>query len=442
MNLNRRQFIQSLGVAAAACAWPGAVSAARRPNFVVIFADDLGYGDLACYGHPTIHTPHLDAMADDGIRMTSFYAAPVCSPSRAALLTGRYPVRCGMPGNTGPGGKAHLPESEVTIANVLGDAGYKSMAIGKWHLGHQRPDLFPTGRGFDSWYGLPYSNDMIKPWVQTDVPLHLYRDTESIESPVNQDTLTERYTDEAVRFIREAGDSPFFLYLAHSMPHLPLHTSDKFRGQSRSGLYGDVIETIDWSTGRVREALREAGVEDDTLVIFTSDNGPWLNLPDRMLQEDNRRWHGGSPGSLRGAKGTTYEGGVRVPMMACWPGRIPAGHRSDELASTLDVLPTLAAAAGASAPNDRTLDGSDILPHLEGNASSPNEYFYYFLGRTLQGVRDDTWKLRQESEDAPVELFHLNRDPREMYNVADDHPDVVARLQQRMRAFAETVHEA
>lgn len=444
-NMNRRHFLQTLGLGATACALGTGASAAsaRRPNVVVIFADDMGYGDLGCYGHPTIRTPNIDAMALDGVRMTSFYAAAsVCSPSRAALLTGRYPVRCGMPGNTGPNSESHLPESEVTIADVLRSDGYKTMAVGKWHLGHQRPELLPTGRGFDSWFGLPYSNDMIKPWVQTDKPLELFRDTEPIEHPVNQDTLTERYTDEAVNFIEGAGDSPFFLYLAHSMPHLPVRTSDRFRGTSRSGLYGDVIETIDWSVGRIRDALRTAGVEDDTLLVFTSDNGPWLNLPSRMLQEGNEHWHGGSPGPLRGAKATTYEGGMRVPMLACWPGQIPAGVRSDELATTMDLFPTIVEMTGAKDPDDRTIDGADILPLLTGGNDSPHDEFYYFRGSTLQAVRDETWKLRQEKSDAPVELYHLGRDPRELYNVAADHPEIVSQLQQRMQAFEVSVKES
>jgi len=441
--IDRRHFLQTLGLGVAAGALGTQTSIAqanRRPNVVVIFADDMGYGDLGCYGHPTIRTPHIDAIAADGVRMTSFYAAAsVCSPSRAALLTGRYPVRCGMPGNTGPDSKSHLPESELTVADVLGADGYKTMAVGKWHLGHQRPELLPTGRGFDHWFGLPYSNDMIKPWVQTDKPLQLFRDTEPIEHPVDQDTLTERYTDEAVKFIKGAGDSPFFLYLAHSMPHLPVRTSDRFRGTSRSGLYGDVIETIDWSTGQIRAALKEAGVEDDTLLIFTSDNGPWLNLPDRMLQEGNMHWHGGSPGPLRGSKATTYEGGMRVPMLASWPGRIPKGLQSDALATTLDLFPTIMAITDTDGPTDRTIDGSNVMRVLEGSESSPNELFYYFRGRNLQAVRDKTWKLRQENAEAPVELYHLGRDPRELYNVAADHPEIVARLRELMQEFARTV---
>jgi len=436
--------IAGLGAGALALQNPAFAAAPTKktPNVIIIFADDMGYGDLGCYGHPTIQTPQLDQMARDGVRFTSFYvAAPVCSPSRAALLTGRYPVRCGMPGNTGPDSKAHLPESEVTIADLLKTQDYRTMAIGKWHLGHQRPDLFPMGRGFDAWYGLPYSNDMRKPFVQTDVPLNLYRNNEPIEHPVNQDTLTERYTEEAVKFIMEQDDRPFFLYLAHSMPHLPVHTSEKFRGKSESGLYGDVIQTMDWSTGQIRQALQEKGIEQDTLLIFTSDNGPWLDLPERMLQEGNQPWHGGSPGPLRGSKGTTYEGGMRVPMIACWPGTLPAGKRSAQLASTMDFLPTVARLAGCDLPADRTIDGRDILPLLKGEEPSPHEYFYYFRGTRLQGVRHGDWKLRKESQDAETQLFHLGRDPREEYNVAQHHPDIVKSLTERMEAFKNEVKQ-
>ncbi len=444
--MNRRSFLRGAGLGAGLLAFPALAKAeaqnTRPPNIVIVFADDMGYGDLGCYGHPTIRTPHLDQMARDGVRLTSFYVgASVCSPSRAALLTGRYPVRCGMPGNTGPGSEKHLPQSEVTIANVLKDEGYRTMAVGKWHLGHQKPELLPTGRGFDAWYGLPYSNDMRKPWVQTDLPLQLYRDTEPIEHPVNQDTLTERYTEEAVKFIKESGEKPFFLYLAHSMPHLPVRTSDSFRGRSTCGLYGDVIETLDWSVGRIRDTLKEQGIEKDTLVIFTSDNGPWLDLPDRMLQEGNERWHGGSPGPLRGAKGTTYEGGPRVPMIACWPGQLPAGTRVDKVATSMDLFPTVARATGAYLPPGRTIDGRDVMPLLKDGAPSPHEYVYYFRGIQLQAVRDQTWKLRKENPRAPLELFHLDRDPSERYNVAERYPDIVARLQERMDAFRREVKE-
>jgi len=308
--MNRRSFLSSTAAGAvslsATRARPAdAADRPRRPNFVLVFADDLGYGDLSCYGHPTIRTPNLDRMAAEGIRLTSFYAAAsVCSPSRAGLLTGRYPVRCGQPGNLGPASTGGLRLSELLLPAALKPLGYTTMAIGKWHLGHT-PDYVPTARGFDSFFGLPYSNDMIPPFVKTDKPLHLFRDTESIEEPVDQDTLTERYVDEAVKFIRRSKGGPFFLYLPHSMPHLPVSTSERFRGKSRAGLYGDVIETIDWGMGRILETLKQERLERSTMVIFTSDNGPWLDLPDRMLQEGNERWHAGSKGLLRGHKGNT-----------------------------------------------------------------------------------------------------------------------------------------
>jgi arylsulfatase A len=444
--MDRRDFLKSAGITAGAACWPGLMQAASGeappPNVIIIFADDMGYGDLGCYGHPVIKTPHLDKMALEGVRLTSFYAAaPVCSPSRAALLTGRYPVRCGMPGNTGPGSNSHLPESEVTIANILKEKGYRTMAVGKWHLGHQRPDLLPTGRGFDHWYGLPYSNDMRKPFVQTDVPLKLYRDTEPIEYPIDQTTLTERFTEESIKFIEAADERPFFLYLAHSMPHLPVSTSEKFVGTSDGGLYGDVIETMDWGVGRIRQTLEAKGIAGNTLLIFTSDNGPWLDLPDRMLNENVERWHGGSPGPLRGAKGTTYEGGLRVPMIACWPGHIPAGTRNAHVASTMDLLPTIAAVTGANLPEDRTVDGENILPLLSGDATSPHEYFYYFRGDKLQAVRQGVWKLRKEHATAETELFHMENDPRELYNVAEAHPEIVEKLMERMRTFQHEVRQ-
>ena len=442
---DRREFLGMVGAGMGALAAQKAGYAAtggsgKPPNIVLIFADDLGYGDLSCYGHPTIQTRRLDRMAEEGARLTSFYAtAPVCTPSRAALMTGRYPVRCGQPHNVGPGSKGGLPQDEIVMAEPLKQAGYRTMCIGKWHLGHSTEDLWPTGRGFDHFYGLPYSNDMRKPWVQTDIPLKLYRDSKAIEHPVNQDTLTERYTEEAVKFIKDSAGDPFFLYLPHSMPHLPVRTSERFRGTSKAGLYGDVIETIDWSTGRILDALEEEGIADNTLVIFTSDNGPWLDLPNRMLQEGNERWHAGSPGPLRGAKGSTWEGGMREPMIAWWPGQIPAGLESAELANTMDLYTTILGVAGVAPPADRTIDGKDILPMLKGESGSPSDYFYYFRGRQLRAVRDDTWKLRQPRPKDKPELYHLNRDPAEQYNVADAHKDVVSRLQKRMKAFSEEV---
>ncbi len=437
--ISRRGFLSAAAGAAVAPA-----AATRPPNFIILFADDLGYSDLACFGHPTIRTPNLDRMAAEGVRLTSFYcAAPVCTPSRAGLLTGRYPVRAGQPNNLGPDSKGGLPLSEITLAQALKQRGYRTMMIGKWHLGHDPVDHLPTRRGFDSYFGLLYSNDMIPPWVKTNRPLELYRDTKPVEVMEDQSTLTQRYTEEAVRLIRSAGKNPFFLYLPYAMPHLPVSASGKFLGSSRAGLYGDVIETLDWSAGEILKTLKEQGIDSNTMVIFTSDNGPWHNLPARMLQKGVEPWHTGTKGMLRGAKGTTYEGGLRVPFIARWPGVLPAGRVSADMATTLDFFPTLVRAAGGTLPQDRVYDGFDILPFLQGRAPSPRQSFFYFLGRSLQAYREGSWKCRlapiddtRKPREAAPELFHLDRDPAEDYNVFDRHKDIGERMLARMRDFA------
>jgi arylsulfatase A-like enzyme len=414
------------------------------PNIVIIFADDLGYGDLGVYGHPLIKTPRLDRLAAEGLKLTSFYAsAPVCSASRYSLLTGRYAIRSGINGALMPESTNGIGAGETTIADLMRSAGYRTGMVGKWHLGH-RPGFFPTEHGFDSYFGLLYSNDMIRPWVQTDAPMRLYRGTQELPGEVDNATLTERYTGEAVAFIRESGNRPFFLHLAHSMPHVPLGVSPRFAGRSANGRYGDVVEMLDWSTGQVLDALREAGVERNTLVIFTSDNGPWMDMPPRMLVEPRIvRTDAGSAGPLRGSKGTSWEGGTRVPFIARWPGRIPAGSVSSDLARTLDLLPTVARLVGRPLPSNRVLDGQDMLDFLEGNGPSPaQEFFYYSSGGRLEGVRDRRWKLHLAFPDKgePVaELFDLLADPSERWNVADEHPDTVARLRERMRLFAATL---
>jgi arylsulfatase A len=430
---------------------PAATRAADRPNVVLVFVDDLGYGDLSGYGHPTIHTPRLDRMASEGIKLTSFYAtAPVCTPSRAALLTGRYPIRFGLAGNLGPDSEGGLPAEERTLAEALKSRGYRTAAFGKWHLGSV-PGFFPTDHGFDVFFGLPYSNDMIPPWVRTERPLHLYwGDTPTDEQPVDQTTLTRRYTDEAVHFIRESKDGPFFVYLPHSMPHLPVSASASFRGRSAGGRYGDVVEELDWSVGRILDVLEEEGLDERTLVIFTSDNGPWRNMPPRMYQtEPVERWDAGTTGALRGAKGTTYEGGLRVPAIVRWPGHIPPGQVSAEMATTMDLHATILELAGAPPP-ERPLDGLDVWPVLAEGAASPRERFYYFMGNRLEAVREGDWKLRiapvaddyvsQElmSGDEPVEieLFDLRSDPYERFDVAETHPEVVARLRAELVRFA------
>jgi|YelNatPaOPRAMG01_1025707.scaffolds.fasta_scaffold02538_14 arylsulfatase A-like enzyme len=437
--LSRRAF---LGMASAALAAP----AKRPPNFIILFADDMGYSDLACFGHPTIRTPNLDRMAEQGIRLTSFYcAAPVCTPSRAGLLTGRYPVRAGQPNNLGPDSKGGLPLTEILLPQVLKQRGYRTAMIGKWHLGHDPEDHMPTRRGFDSYFGLLYSNDMIPPWVQTKRPLELYRDTKPVERLEDQSTLTQRYTEEAVRVIRAAGSQPFLLYLAYAMPHLPVSASGKFLGSSRAGLYGDVIETLDWSAGEILKTLRAQGIDEHTLVVFTSDNGPWHNLPPRMLQKGVEPWHTGTKGLLRGAKGTTYEGGQRVPFIARWPGVIPPRQVSADMASTLDLFPTLVKAAGGKLPGDRVYDGFDILPFLQGKEPSPRRSFFYFSGKTLEAFREGSWKCRysragrtdvKAGEPFPPELFNVDVDPAEAYDVYGRHKEIADRMLQRMREFA------
>ncbi|MCP5120188.1 MAG: sulfatase-like hydrolase/transferase, partial [bacterium] len=305
--------------------------------------------------------------------------------------------------------------------------------MGKWHMGYAKDEYLPVGKGFDYWFGLPYSNDMMPPWVKTTVPLWLYENTRKVEHPVDQDTLTTRYTDRAVKFIRESGDKPFFLYLAYAMPHLPIHTAKRFQGRSRAGLLGDVIETVDWSAGQVLEALRETGKAENTIVVFTSDNGPWLNLPPRMLQKGNLPWHAGSPGTMRGAKHTTYEGGPRVPCIIRWPGEIPAGQTSAEMAGTLDLYVTLIKAAGGKLP-DYPIDGHDLREFLSGKTDkTPRKEWFYFRGTRLRGLREGPWKLLLNEE---KELYNLDLDHSERYNRAADKPELVARLTKRIEQMA------
>ena len=409
-----------------------AAAGARRPNLVMLFADDVGWGDLGCFGHPTIQTPHLDRMADEGLRLTSFYSAPWCVPARIQLMTGRYPPRTGIRG-TSVGGSGGIPDREVTLAEALKDAGYRTGMMGKWHLGYAKDAYLPTGQGFDYYFGLPYSNDMRRPWVNTDVPLYLYENTKKVEHPVNQDTLTTRYTEHAVDFIRKNKDGPFFLYLAYAMAHLPIHTTDEFRGTSRAGLYGDVIATIDWSVGQILATLKELGLDENTLVVFTSDNGPWLNLPKRMLQGGNQPWHQGTPGPLRGYKHTTYEGGLREPAIVRWPGRIPPGRDSADMAALMDLYVTFVKLGGGQLP-DHPVDGHDLMPWLQGRTDrSPRKEFLYCLHGRIEALRDGPWKLRTQDG---VELFNLESDPSERYNRADEKPEIVRRLAQRMEEMA------
>ncbi|GIU79445.1 MAG: arylsulfatase [Bryobacteraceae bacterium] len=434
MRLDRRTF---LGAAAGACSAGLVHAARRRQNFVLIYADDLGYGDLGCYGHPTIRTPNLDRMAAEGAKFMQWYsAAPLCTPSRAALLTGRYAVRSGLTRVLFPDSTGGIPDSETTIAEVLKGAGYQTAAIGKWHLGHLPPYL-PTRHGFDSYYGIPYSNDMRPldgpgaPGAAKYPPLPLMRDEKVIETEPDQAMLTPRYTEEAVRKIRAFRGRPFFLYYAQTYPHVPLYASPRFRGRSARGIYGDVVEEIDWSVGEILRALAETGQERNTLVVFTSDNGPWLQ----------RQIHAGSAGLLREGKATTWEGGVRVPFIVRQPGRVQPRRTSGQVGSMLDLLPTFAAMAGAGLPS-RTLDGEDLSRELCTEAPPRERTLFYWNAEQLCAVRHGPWKLHRISNTAewksgtskhdPPLLFHLEHDPSEKYDVAAAHPDVVQRLSAMM----------
>jgi arylsulfatase A-like enzyme len=435
----------------------GGQTAGRPPNFVVIFCDDLGYGDLGSFGHPIIRTPHLDRMAAEGQRWTSFYSADsVCTPSRAALLTGRLPIRTGMFSDTRrvlfPDSAGGLPASEITIAELLKTRGYATAAVGKWHLGFQ-PEYLPMKQGFDSYFGIPYSNDM--DWTGGSVPsaerrsrmmnpkieywnVPLMRDEEVIERPAEQATLTKRYTDEAVKFVSANKNRPFFLYLAHTMPHMPLFRSKEFEGKSARGLYGDVIEELDASVGRVLDTLRQLKLDRNTLVVFTSDNGPWAIFNEQ----------GGSAGLLRGAKGGTYEGGMREPTIFWQPGTIKPGVVAG-IGSTLDLLQTFCAMAGVKAPADRALDGYDLSAALWGKGPSPRQTMFYWRGSKLYAARHGPFKAHfiTQSEyggeaaatHATPELYNLDHDPSEKYNVAQMHPEVIAEIRRIAEAHRQAI---
>ncbi|MFL2942057.1 MAG: sulfatase [Limisphaerales bacterium] len=412
-------------------------AAAAAPNYVLIFCDDLGYGDLGCYGSTKNRTPRIDAMAKEGMRFTSFLSSsPVCTPSRASLLTGCYARRVGMHKDfTGhwvliPRSRRGMHADEWTLPEMLKAKGYATACIGKWHLGDQPPHL-PTAHGFDEYYGIPYSNDMASA-RRGDPPLPLVQDTKVIEAPANQATLTKRYTSEAIQFIERNKSKPFFLYLPHTFPHLPLFASKEFHGKSANGRYGDSVEEIDWSTGKILDALKQHGLDKNTLVIFTSDNG------------SNGR-NGGSNAPLSGAKGGTMEGGMRVPMIARWPGRIPAGGTCNELSSTMDFLPTFAALSGGLLSANK-IDGHDITPLLTGTkgAASPYEVFYYYRRRQLQAVRWGDWKwhlplantfpnwttANQKGRGRPGKLVDLKTDLAEKVDVTAANPKVMAKMRE------------
>jgi uncharacterized sulfatase len=440
----------------------GFAAESQKPNIVLILADDLGYGDLSGYGHPKFKTPHLDRMAAEGAKLTHFNCPMAyCAPTRAALLTGRYPFRCGMTSNPAPDGGPdadglHLPESEITLAQLLKQGGYATGMIGKWHLGHAKPEWLPTHRGFDEYYGIPYSNDMR--------PVQVLEGDQRVEYPVVQATLTQRYTARALDFIERNKARPFFLYIPHAMPHKPLAASDAFYKKSGAGLYGDAVAELDWSVGEVLAKLKALGLAEKTLVMFTSDNGATF---------------GGYNGGLRGMKSSSYEGGFRVPCIASWPGKIPAGHLSAEPAVMMDLFATALKVAGVVPPKERVMDGRDILPLFTSDAKSPHEVIFGQQAARLATVRDARWKLHvlkpgiglaasykpgdhktdprapdgvtilapyeQATPDqipglmtgdapAPMQLFDLQNDPGEQHDVAAQHADIVERLK---KAFDE-----
>jgi len=443
------------------------------PNVIVILADDLGYGDLGCYGSTTIATPQLDRMAREGLRFTDAYtAAPFCSPARAGLLTGRLPARCGLPYVLFPTEHHGLPAAEITIAELLRGRGYATACIGKWHLGWDAPFL-PLAQGFDRFHGLPHTND-VREWQVGDAftqlsmftPLSRVEGERVVESPVEQAELTRHYTEEAVAFIRENRSRPFFLYLPHTMPHVPQYASPRFAGKSKGGLYGDTVEELDWSTGVILDTLRELKLDARTLVIFTNDNGaPFrsgANAAKKAPAKENfpGRQLAGNNGPLRSSKGTTFEGGVRVPFISWWPGRIAPRAAVAAPISHLDLFPTVAALAGAALPTGVTLDGADLTTLLLGTGARAARPLYHYFGYQPQAVRDGKWKLLLQVETRPEprpvslwwehnpagfnsqhrlltapELYDLEADIGETKNLAASHPEIVARLTSHMRDF-------
>lgn len=452
-NHSRRDFLKTIGLSAIGITLPQFLSCkctsnTRKPNIIIIFCDDLGYGDLGSYGHPTIRTLNLDFICREGQKWTNFYAAAsVCTPSRAGLLTGRLPIRNGMCSDIRrvlfPDSAGGLPEDEITIADAVKTQGYATACIGKWHLGHL-PRYLPARHGFDYYFGIPYSNDMdnvsnlpgkesfrnpkVEYW---NVPL--MRNEEIIERPADQTTITKRYTQETVEFIKKTKDKPFFLYLAHTMVHVPLFVSKDFQDKSIRGLYCDAVEEIDWGVGQILKTLDEEGQSSNTLLVFTSDNGPWLSYNEQ----------GGSAGLLKEGKGMTWEGGMREPTIFYWPGRIKPDIITD-IGSTLDLFSTVCNLAGAKVPTDRIMDSENLSPVLLNGESSSRETMFFYRGTQLYAVRKGPYKAHFITEFAyradnkkryhdPPLLFHLGHDPSEKYDISQDYPEVIADILEEIK---------
>jgi arylsulfatase len=448
--LSRSSFLKASAVAAMLAGisrqerLAAAESPRKKPNFIIFFTDDQGYNDVGCFGSPFIRTPNFDRMAREGMKFTSFYAQPVCGPSRAALMTGCYPIRVAEPGNK-KNQHTILHPKEITVAELLKGAGYATGMVGKWHLAGARtnkydPKLMPTAQGFDYFFGTPLHNGFTRTVDPKSFKTQLMRNGKILKDALDQegmDSLTATYTEEAVKFIRDNKARPFFLYLAHNMPHVPLGASKAFRGRSKRGLFGDVIEELDWSAGQILKTLKELDLDDNTVTVFTSDNGPWI--------EGHLRDYGGSAAPLRGWKMSAWEGGPRVPCIMRWPGEIPAGQVCHEMITTMDLLPTFAGFAEAKLPDGRVIDGRDISSLMAGDpgAKSPHEAFYFYNYLRLNAVRSGKWKLVLPRPARPpgtgwsgrmidavekTELYDLEADIEERFDVAAQHPEIVEKL--------------
>ncbi len=440
--MNRRAFLKNVSLAAlgyslAPSDYPAiarsTVSSAKiKPNFVIIFTDDQGYGDLSCYGSKTIRSPRLDQLAREGTRFTDFYAQPVCGPSRSALLTGRYPVRSqGW----------SMPESEITFAELLKTVGYTTGCIGKWDVSNRRDikGRVPNDQGFDYYYGTLGAND--------NGTVMLYDNRQSIGVDRDMASLTQRYTDKGIDFLKANKDKPFLLYLAHTMAHSVIDATEKFKGKSQGGLYSDVIEELDYHTGRLLDAIDHLGLRNNTLVIFTTDNGPWNNMQERLRERHKGAIAWGSSGPLREGKGSTWEGGVRVPCIARWPGHVPVGRVSNAISSTMDFMPTFAGLAGYEVPKDRIIDGVDQTALLLGKSETgARDHIYYLCRNEMHGVRKGKWKLLlpnrknyygyvKDKGSEGMELYNLEADIGEKHNLVKQHPEIVSELLGLIKAF-------